>query len=640
MPAPKNPVPFTTRARAIHGDKYTYAHTAEPQNIQKTRLTIVCPAHGEFEQMAYVHLRGLGCKQCGKDAAATAQRQFMAEKGATFVERARAIHGDRYDYSQTVYAGTAADCTIICPEHGPFLQTAGNHLQGQHCGVCARRTAHSKTRHDINVFVERARATHGDRYDYSRAEYRGSTAKLTIVCPEHGAFDQVANQHVHGMGCPACGALAGGAATRVDPAERLVQARAVHGDQYDYSETVFGLAATPIQLRCGVHGLFTQRQDVHLAGAGCPHCVWSERSEMMTSTTEDWVAKARAIWGDKFDYLESVYTGSKQPITLRCPTHGPHTLLAGQHLQGYACPACSIGNSKAEVEIAEFMRSHGLEVLEQQCVGGKSVDLYLPAQKLAIEHNGEYWHSDREFRSGLPSRRTSTYHKEKQDAVAAAGVRLVQIWGTEWANRRAQVEALLLSAAGVSRGTKLRASKCRITTPTTAEAFAFYDAHHIQGRPFAMGRIVGLERDGQLVACVGMTWHVQSGMWELVRYATSTQVMGGMSRLIKAFRANNAGAIMTKSDVRLFSGRSYAAVGFEETARSAPSYWLWVRTRSKLVRKTEFQRKNIARWCDELGRHDLLPYDAETDPRTEWQMQDALGVGRVWNCGLVTWVLE
>ncbi|MEY4909017.1 MAG: phage vB SenS, partial [Pseudomonadota bacterium] len=386
MPAPKNPVQFTARARAIHGDKYTYTHTAEPQNIQKTRLTIVCPAHGEFEQLAYVHLRGLGCKQCGKDAAASAQRRLMTEKGETFVERARAIHGDRYDYSQTVYAGTAVDCTIICPEHGPFLQTAGNHLQGQHCGVCARRTAHSKTRHDINVFVERARATHGDKYDYSHAEYRGSTAKLTIVCPEHGAFDQVANQHIFGCGCPACGALAGGDAVRVTQAEWLERAKLVHSDLYDYSEVLYVNMHSKVGINCKKHGAFHQ--------------------------------------------------------------------AAHSHLEGYGCPSCGYTISEAEREMVAFFESHGVEAQLGVAIGKQRVDVYLPHFHIAVEHDGEYFHSDLlpasiDPNDPKPGQRAGKYHKEKADAIAEHGVRVLQVWGTQWAHRRSLVEAILLRACGL-----------------------------------------------------------------------------------------------------------------------------------------------------------------------------------------------
>ena len=72
-------------------------------------------------------------------------------------------------------------------------------------------------------------------------------------------------------------------------------------------------------------------------------------------------------------------------------------------------------------------------------------------------------------------------------------------------------------------------------------------------------------------------------------------------------------------------------------SQSAPDYWVFVPQQDRVVRKDSWQRKDLAAWCRKLGREDLLPYDAATDPRTEWEMQDTLGVGRIWDSGLVLW---
>lgn len=57
------------------------------------------------------------------------------------------------------------------------------------------------------VFVERARAVHGDRYDYSRVEYVNGDTKVMIVCPEHGEFSQRPRCHLEGQTCPRCATL-------------------------------------------------------------------------------------------------------------------------------------------------------------------------------------------------------------------------------------------------------------------------------------------------------------------------------------------------------------------------------------------------------------------------------------------------
>ena len=62
----------------------------------------------------------------------------MAKRKTTeqFVAEAKAIHGDKYDYSKVEYINTNSNVCIICPEHGIFWQTPNNHLCGSGCPSC------------------------------------------------------------------------------------------------------------------------------------------------------------------------------------------------------------------------------------------------------------------------------------------------------------------------------------------------------------------------------------------------------------------------------------------------------------------------------------------------------------------------
>lgn len=126
----------------------------------------------------------------------------MATKITTeiFIERARKIHGDRFDYSKVEYTAYKNKVRIICPKHGEFLQQAQLHLAGSICPICAGRVMRP-----TSDFVEKAKEVHGDKYDYSKAEYKGNHEKVLIICPEHGEFWQRALTHLHGHGCPKCG---------------------------------------------------------------------------------------------------------------------------------------------------------------------------------------------------------------------------------------------------------------------------------------------------------------------------------------------------------------------------------------------------------------------------------------------------
>lgn len=116
-----------------------------------------------------------------------------------FIAKARAKHGNKYDYSKTEYVNQTTPVTIICPEHGEFTQRPNNHYMGAGCPFCS-----GNKRHDAESFIDKAKAVHGDRYDYSKVDYKNNKTKVVIICPVHGEFMQTPDKHLAGEGCPEC----------------------------------------------------------------------------------------------------------------------------------------------------------------------------------------------------------------------------------------------------------------------------------------------------------------------------------------------------------------------------------------------------------------------------------------------------
>ncbi len=122
-----------------------------------------------------------------------------------FIKKAQEVHGDKYDYSQTVYLGTLDNVRIICPEHGEFLQAPHHHLRGSGCPKCGRIRSDFLRRRTNQSFIEQAKLIHGDRYDYSKVEYINGKTPVILVCPKHGDFKIIPNKHIHRhQGCPLC----------------------------------------------------------------------------------------------------------------------------------------------------------------------------------------------------------------------------------------------------------------------------------------------------------------------------------------------------------------------------------------------------------------------------------------------------
>ena len=185
---------FIERAKKIHGNKYDYSKVKYID--YETPVRIICPIHGEFQQSPNSHLHSYGCPKCGRKNI-NVDRKLTTEE---FIKKAKEVHGDKYDYSKVEYKNNKTPVTIICPEHGEFKQTPSNHLNGNGCKKCATET--SKLTKEL--FVERAKLVHGDKYDYSKVKYSGSQSKICVICPEHGKFQQRATDHLMGHGCPIC----------------------------------------------------------------------------------------------------------------------------------------------------------------------------------------------------------------------------------------------------------------------------------------------------------------------------------------------------------------------------------------------------------------------------------------------------
>ena len=125
-------------------------------------------------------------------------------KQERFIQRANAIHNNKYDYSKVNYKDCNTKVCIICPEHGEFWQTPKQHLKGYGCKKCASALSSSKRSSTKEDFIERAKLVHGDKYDYSKVEYVNNSTPVCIICPTHGEFYQSPKSHLNGSGCPKC----------------------------------------------------------------------------------------------------------------------------------------------------------------------------------------------------------------------------------------------------------------------------------------------------------------------------------------------------------------------------------------------------------------------------------------------------
>lgn len=144
---------FIEKAIKVHNGKYDYSETVYVNSRQNVR--IMCPIHGAFEQKAVSHLQGCGCPKCAcvyseehKEKLRSSLRKARGMSTEEWIKRAKQVHGDKYDYSQTVYVNQRTNVKIICPVHGVFEQKADSHIRGCGCRLCGLQSENRKGVHN------------------------------------------------------------------------------------------------------------------------------------------------------------------------------------------------------------------------------------------------------------------------------------------------------------------------------------------------------------------------------------------------------------------------------------------------------------------------------------------------------------
>ena len=384
---------FITKAREIHGDKYDYSKTQYINAV--TKVYIICPEHGEFLQLPNNHLKGCGCPNCSNNNRLSSneyinklKKQYpcspysfdnivyknnhtpiqlrcpthglfstlpssitehltecpickkkrisesQAKTNEQFIEEAKIVHNNKYDYTKTNYINAKTKVCIICPNHGEFWQFPNTHLHSKGCPKCSNEHLwdNRKDKMTKNDFIRKAREIHGYRYDYSKVNYINSSTKVCIICPEHGEFYQTPSAHLRGQGCPKCGKHHLSILFRDTIDEFIQKANIIHNNKYDYTKVKYSRGADKVCIICPEHGEFYQTPNNHLQGHGCPLCA------------------------------------------------------IGKNI------------SSEENEISKYIRGLIKDTIilnDRNIISPNELDIYIPSRNIAFEYDGLYWHSDK-----------------------------------------------------------------------------------------------------------------------------------------------------------------------------------------------------------------------------------------------------
>ena len=250
----------------------------------------------------------------------------------------------------------------------------------------------------------------------------------------------------------------------------------------------------------------------------------------------------------------------------------------------------------------------------------KELDFFIPLKNLAIEMNGNYYHSE------IAGGKDKNYHLDKYNHCSTKGIRCLFIREDEWLTKNEIVKSIIKSALGMydkKIGARLTVSK----KISSKDANLFYKVNHIQGSTKAEEHF-GLFLKDELVSCISFGRNrFKKDSYEITRFANKLgySVNGAFSKLMRLW--DNRGILYTYADKRYFTGKVYETVGFIKQEDSPPSY-VYTHLSNRMETKNRFN----------YMKHRLKESLNFDESLSEWQIMQLDGYDRIWDCGNAVYV--
>jgi hypothetical protein len=323
---------FISKATLVHGKKYDYSKSVYKN--AKTKIIIICPTHGQFAQTPDNHLRKRGCPKCvGKSWSIK-----------DFIEAAKSIHGNKYDYSKVEYLNKKIKVTIICPVHGNFRQIPYVHLIGCGCPKCVGKSK------NFEEIVAEAVNAHGNKYSYlDYTTVKGEDGKwrgfLTIKCNKHQViWKMTPYSHIHDLkGCKLCGNESSSAKQRSNLRAIKNKIESIHPSYMVPLNQDYYNQHTNVTYICKIHGKQKGRPINLLNGQGCPVCGQESRDEFFRDDWYDVIRRIEIMYPEYHVLKDQIFRNHHTPIVYVCKYHGEKISTANALLSKKAgCDECGI----------------------------------------------------------------------------------------------------------------------------------------------------------------------------------------------------------------------------------------------------------------------------------------------------------
>lgn len=270
-------------------------------------------------------------------------------------------------------------------------------------------------------FIIRAKIIHGNKYDYSKVDYKNSKTKIKIICPKHGEFKQRPNDHIQGKGCILCAGV-----KKKTRNEFIKEAELVHNKRFNYNLVCYKNMNTKIKIICQKHGEFEQVPNDHLNGFGCAKC-----GRVKNLTTDEFINRAKEKH-NKYEYSMVEYKNMHTKVKIICSKHGEFMQTPHNHLKMAGCPKCK--KSKGEKLISWFLDKKSINYEEQKKFDGcknKSYlpfDFYLPNINICIEFQGiQHYKANKHMNGVIGLEKRQKHDNIKREFCKKNNIKLIEI---------------------------------------------------------------------------------------------------------------------------------------------------------------------------------------------------------------------
>ena len=481
----------------------------------------------------------------------------------------------------------------------------------------------------FSSFLEKANKIHENKYDYSDTVFSCTREKIIIKCPAHGEFSQRVSAHLNGQGCKKCrneSVRNRFLETKQDFLNGLSQEKK---QNLDFSDFVYINDKTKGIVKCVKHQYIfsTTPSTIKKSKYCCHKCAKESQQNQVKNSKQDFIKLSLEKHGDKFEYdsVPEIF-GSHDYIQIKCKECNNYFWrLAYSHCNiGHSCPKC--GCSKIHKNLEKFLSENNIkfERNNRSILEGKELDIFIPEKNLAIECNGNYWHSEEILQNNL-------YHLEKTQQCENKNIKLLHFFEDEILFKKEIVESIIIQKIKENKN-KIYARKCIVKEIDYQIKNDFLNDNHIQGQDQSKVKL-GLYYNDELVCVMtfGTPRYNDKIEWELIRFCNkrNTNVCGGASKLLSYFEKKyKPKSIISYADKRISDGNLYQKLNFSYSHDSEPRYYYF-------PKKNPLDRLHRSNFTKSKIRHKFPNADLS---KTEKEIMKELGYGRIWDCGTKVYI--